>query len=103
MHFRTIYRQRSYAVTGHEIYSFVDGFSRNKQVIMHSEDQEKTAFVTESGVFVTVVMMFGLKTAPATFQRVIQEIFVDYIPAFMQVFLDDFAVYGMCKDHLHHL
>ena len=45
------------------------------------------------GVFVVVVMMFGLKTTPATFQRIISEILGDYIPAFMQVFLDDFAVY----------
>jgi hypothetical protein len=56
---------------------------------MAEEDQEKTAFVTEWGVFVVVVMMFGLKTAPATFQQIIMEIFEEYIPGFMQVFLDD--------------
>ena len=61
---------------------------------MHPDDQEKTAFVTEWGVFVAEVMMFGLKMAPTTFQRIITEIFHDYIPALMQVFLDDFAVYG---------
>ena len=48
-------------------------------------------------------MMFGLKTAPATFQRTVTEIFGEYIPAFMQVFLDDFAVYGTATDHLQHL
>ena len=42
---------------------------------MHPDDKEKTAFVTEWGVFVAVVMMFGLKTAPATFQRIILEVF----------------------------
>ena len=40
-----------------------------------------------------VVMMFRLKTAPTTLERVIQEIFADYIPTFMQVFLDDFVVH----------
>ena len=55
------------------------------------------------GVFVAVVMMFGLKTATATFQRVIQEIFANYIPAFMQVFLDDFAVYSSRVDHFKQL
>ena len=34
------------------------------------------------------VMMFGLKMTPTTFQRIITEIFDEYIPAFMQVFLD---------------
>ena len=41
---------------------------------MHPDDQEKVAFVTEWGVFVALVMMFGLKTTPTTFQQVIQEI-----------------------------
>ena len=61
------------------------------------------AFVTEWGVFIAVVMMFGLKTAPATFQRIISEIFDEFIPAFMQVFLGDFAVYGQQSEHLQHL
>ena len=60
-------------------------------------------FVTNWGVFVVVVMMFGLKTVPATFQWTIMEIFGDYIPTFMQAFLDDFAVYGTTADHLIHL
>ena len=61
---------------------------------MQSDNQEKTTFVTEWGVFVVEVMLFVLKTAPATFQRIITEIFNEYIPAFMQVFLDDFVMYG---------
>ena len=82
------------AMAGHEVYSFLDGFSGYNQIRIHPADQEKTAFVTEWGVFVAVVMMFGLKTVPETFQRIIMEIFGEYIPAFMQVFLDDFAVYS---------
>ena len=50
---------------------------------MHPNDLEKTVFVIEWGVFVAVVMMFELKTTPTIFQRVIQEIFADYILAFM--------------------
>ena len=74
------------AVFGHEVYSFLNGFS--------GYNQEKTAFVTEWGLFVAVVMMFGLKTAPTTFQRIIIEIFGEFIPALMQVFVDDFAIYS---------
>ena len=90
-------------VAGHDCYNFLDGFSGYNQIRMQPDDQEKTAFVTEWGVFVAVVMMFGLKTAPATFQRIISEIFDEFIPSFMQVFLDDFAVYGHQHEHLHHL
>ena len=81
-------------VAGDKIYKSLDGFCGYNKVRMHPDYQEKTAFVTTWGVFVVVLMMFGLKTPPATFQRVIQEIFADYIPAFMHVFLDDFDVYN---------
>ena len=56
------------AVAGHECYNFLDGFNGYNQIHMHPEDQEKTAFVPEWGVFLAVVMMFGLKTALATFR-----------------------------------
>ena len=82
------------AVAGHEVYSFLDWFSGYNQIRMHPDDQEKTTFVTEWGVFVAIVMMFGIKTVPTTFQRIIMEIFGEFIPAFMQVFLDDFVVYS---------
>ena len=71
------------AVAGHEMYNFLDRFSGYNQVRMHLNDQEKTAFVTEWEVFVAVVMMFSLKTAPATFKRIILEVFGEYIPEFM--------------------
>ena len=90
-------------MAGHEIYSFLDGFSGYNQVRMHPVDQEKTAFVTEWGIFVPVAIMFGLETAPGTFQRVIQEIFNAYILAFMQVFLEDFSVYSRQSEHYEHL
>ena len=82
------------AVIGHEMYSFLDDLSGYNQILIHLAEQEKTTFVTKRGVFVAVVMMFGLKTAPTTFQRIIMEIFGEYIPSFMQVFLDDFDVYN---------
>ena len=87
-------------VVGHECYNFLDGFSGYNQIRMHPDDQEKTTFVTELGIFMAEVMMFGLKTTLTTFQRIITEIFDEYIPAFMQVCLDEFAVYGQRLEHL---
>ena len=55
------------------------------------------------GVFVAVVMMFGLKMALRIPQRIIMEIFGEYIPAFMKFFLDEFAVYSRKGEHLDHL
>ena len=70
---------------------------------MHPDDQDKTVFVTDWGVYVIVVMMFGLTMMFATFQQTITQMFGEYIAAFMQVFLDDFAVYGTKAEHLAHL
>ena len=85
------------------MYNFLEGFRGYNQVRMHPKDQEKTTFVTDWGVYVAVVMMFVLKTTPMTFQRIIIEIFGEYIPAFMQVFLDDFAVYMIAVEHFWNL
>ena len=61
---------------------------------MHPDDQEKMVFITKWGVLIVIVMMFGLQTTTVKFHRIIMEIFGDYIPAFMQVFFEDFAVYN---------
>ena len=39
-------------------------------------------------------MPFGLCNAPATFQRCMTAIFSDLIENIMEVFMDDFSVYG---------
>ncbi|CAA7061752.1 unnamed protein product [Microthlaspi erraticum] len=39
-------------------------------------------------------MPFGLCNAPATFQRCMMSIFTDLIEEIMEVFMDDFSVYG---------
>ena len=85
-----------------EMYTFLDGVSGYNQVKMAPEDQQKTAFITEWGVFLAIVMMFRLKTAPATFQRMVQEIFYDYLTNFMKVFVDDLSVIREKAKHLFH-
>ncbi|KAJ3641818.1 hypothetical protein Zmor_028291 [Zophobas morio] len=44
------------------------------QVEMHPDDIEKTAFSTENGHYEFLRMPFGLKNAPAIFQRVMDNI-----------------------------
>jgi hypothetical protein len=52
------------AVIGYEAYSFIDCFSGYHQVRIHPDDRPKTAFITEWGAYVWIVMPFGLKNAP---------------------------------------
>ena len=65
-------------------------------------EQEKTTFITEWGVFVATMMMFGLKNALATFQRMAHKIFYDYLIDLMKVFVDYFSVVGKKAKHIFH-
>jgi hypothetical protein len=48
-------------------------------------------------------MPFGIYNAPATFQRAMMVIFEDFLRDFMEIFIDDFCVYGIIEDHPEHL
>ncbi|XP_042459089.1 uncharacterized protein LOC122042829 [Zingiber officinale] len=58
------------------------------------EDQEKTTFTCPYGTFAYRRMPFGLCNALATFQRCMMVIFSNLIEKIMEVFMDDFSVYG---------
>jgi hypothetical protein len=48
-------------------------------------------------------MFFGLYNAPATFQRVMMVAFLPYLHKFIEIFLDDFCVFGKKEDHVEQL
>ncbi|XP_019096531.1 PREDICTED: uncharacterized protein LOC109130895 [Camelina sativa] len=91
-------------LANHPYYCFLDGYSRFFQIPIHPDDQEKTTFTCPYGTFAYRRMPFGLCNAPATFQRCMISIFTDMIEDFMEVFMDDFSVYGSsfknCLDNL---
>ncbi|GJW66928.1 reverse transcriptase domain-containing protein [Tanacetum coccineum] len=68
------------------------------------KDQEKTTFTCPYGTFAYRRMPFGLCNAPGTFQRCMMAIFHDMIEKIMEVFMDDFSVFGdsfsTCLSHL---
>ena len=49
----------------------------DNQIMMHLDDREKTAFITDRGTYCYKVMMFGLKNAGATYQRLVNLMFAD--------------------------
>ncbi|GJX04237.1 reverse transcriptase domain-containing protein [Tanacetum coccineum] len=81
-------------LSGNEYYYFLDGFSGFFQISIAPEDQEKTTFTCPYETFAYRRMPFGLYNAPATFQRCMMAIFHDMVEDFMEVFMDDFSVFG---------
>ena len=81
-------------LVGQAYYCFLDGYSGYNQITMDPKDQEKTAFTCPFGVFAYRRMPFGLCNAPATFQRCMLAIFSDMVEKSIEVFMDDFLVFG---------
>ncbi|KAG7599425.1 Integrase catalytic core [Arabidopsis suecica] len=81
-------------LANHPYYCFLDGYSGFFQIPIHPNDQEKTTFTCPYGTFAYKRMPFGLCNAPATFQRCMTSIFSDLIEEMVEVFMDDFSVYG---------
>ncbi|KAM6551041.1 hypothetical protein CsatB_000849 [Cannabis sativa] len=79
-------------------YYFLDGYSGYHQIAIAPEDQEKTTFTCPYGTFAFRRMPFGLCNAPATFQRCMMAIFSDLIEKCIEVFMDDFSVFGSSFD-----
>nr|XP_009763665.1 PREDICTED: uncharacterized protein LOC104215541 [Nicotiana sylvestris] len=82
----------------HEYYCFLDGYSGYNEIVICPEDQEKTNFTCPYGTFAFKRMSFGIYNVPATFQRCIMAIFTDMVKTFVEVFMDDFSVFGSSYD-----
>ncbi|GKA59227.1 reverse transcriptase domain-containing protein [Tanacetum coccineum] len=81
-------------LAGNEYYCFLDGFSGYFQIPIDPHDQEKTTFMCPYRTFTYRRMPFGLCNAPGTFQRCMMAIFHDMIEKMIDVFMDDFSVFG---------
>lgn len=64
------------------------------QIELEEEDKAKTAFSTKSGHWEYNRLPFGLKTAPATFQRMINTALSGLTGTRCFVFLDDIVIYA---------
>ncbi|ABS76283.1 polyprotein [Bougainvillea chlorotic vein banding virus] len=86
-----------------KIYSKFDLKSGFHQVAMDPESIPWTAFLTPQGLFEWLVMPFGLKNAPAIFQRKMDNCFSRYSD-FIAVYIDDILVFSESeRDHEKHL
>ncbi|KAL0287101.1 UNVERIFIED_CONTAM: Retrovirus-related Pol polyprotein from transposon opus [Sesamum radiatum] len=80
-------------LAGRSHYCCLDGYSGFHQIPVAPADQEKTTFTCPFGTFAYRRMPFGLCNAPHI-PRCMVSIFSDYVEQFIEVFMDDFTVYG---------
>ncbi len=64
------------------------------QIPVEPEDCQKTAFATQGGLYEFTRMPFGLKTAPATFQRAMEIALAGLTFETCLCYLDDVIIFG---------
>ena len=86
------------ALGGAKHFTTLDLISGYWQVVVEPDDCSKTAFTTPFGLYEFTVMPFGLSNAPATFQRVMEQVLAGLPWQVCLVYLDDIIVYGQTLD-----
>ena len=93
---------------GTKYFSTLDLAAGYWQIRVHPDSQQKTAFITHEGLHEFRVMPFGLKNAPAAFQRLMQKALeglnAEERHDYVSVYIDDELVFSPSwQDHIRHL
>lgn len=88
-----------------KFFSTLDVNSAFWSIPLRISDRPKTAFVTQEGHFQWTCLPFGLKTAPAIFQRILSSIIRKYnLTGFAVNYIDDILVFSKSfAEHIEHL
>ena len=91
-------------VSGCTYFSLIDLKSGYWQIEIDPKDREKTAITTRDGLYEFVVMPFGLRNAPATFQRLMDTVLSDLKWITCIPYLDDILIFSKnFAEHMIHL
>ena len=88
-------------LSGNKFFTSLDLAQGYYQIPMSDKDKEKTAFITDSGLWQFNVMSFGLTNAPATFQRYMDTTLAGLKWNILLIYIDDFLIFSKTfEDHL---
>ena len=91
-------------LAGSSYFCFLNGYSGYNQIAIYPNDQENMTFTCPFATFTFRRLPFGLCNAPASFQRSMTAISSDFLGDSLEVFMDDFNVFGnnieSCLAHL---
>lgn len=91
-------------IASHELPSFMNAFLGYNQILMHPDDQEKTTFINEKGIYCYKVIPFGFKNASVTYQRLMNKMFVEQLDDTIEVYIDDMLVKSLIvEQHMTYL
>ncbi|GJV10856.1 reverse transcriptase domain-containing protein [Tanacetum coccineum] len=79
---------------------FLDAYKGYHQIQMAKEDEEKTAFITNQGIFFCTKMPFGLRNDGATYQRLVDKAFHKQIGRNLEVYVDDLVIKSRMEDEI---
>ncbi|GJR93599.1 reverse transcriptase domain-containing protein [Tanacetum coccineum] len=79
---------------------FLDAYKGYHQIQMAEEDEDKTAFYVGEGVYCYKKMLFGLKNAGATYQRLVDKVFSHQIGRNLEAYVDDMVIKSTSKEEM---
>ncbi|CAF5140814.1 unnamed protein product, partial [Rotaria sp. Silwood1] len=89
---------------GHRFYTKLDLKSGYFQLPIHETDKEKTAFITQDGLWEFNVLPQGIMNGPPTFQRTMHNLLGYGRWDYVMVYLDDILIFSHTfNEHKHHL
>jgi len=92
------------ALAGSKYFSMLDLLSKYWQVPLSPDAQEKAVFITRDGLRKWKVLPFGLTSAPATFQRLMEQVLSGLHWKTLLIYLDDVIMISPdFQTHVSHL
>ncbi|KAL0420830.1 UNVERIFIED_CONTAM: hypothetical protein Slati_3105900 [Sesamum latifolium] len=89
------------STSGCELLSMMVASQGYHQIMLAPEDRKRVSFITSAGTFCYMAMLFGLKNAGATYQRLVDKIFRPQIGRNVEVYVDDTLVKSKkAQDHV---